>query len=137
NIVSVTFSGSVPEADIRIQEYSGIDTVNPLDTAAGAAGSRPGGNSGAGGSGFTTITPHTATLTQLQTQQFSTNAPSGTTLNWSVDGVAGGNGSVGTITSGGLYTPPAIAGVHKVTATNAQNSANTVSVTAAVTDLTA
>src|SRR6202041_831869 len=47
NIVSVTFSGSVPEADIRIQEYSGIDTVNPLDTAAGAAGSSLVANSGA------------------------------------------------------------------------------------------
>ena len=37
---------------------------------------------------------------------------------WSVDGVAGGNATVGTITSGGLYTPPSTVGTHTVTATS-------------------
>ena len=86
---------------------------------------------------FTTITRRNAALTLLQTQQFATNAPGGTTLNWSVDGVAGGNSTVGTVSSCGLYIPPASAGTHTVTATNSANPTNTVSVTVAVTDLTA
>ncbi len=38
NTVSVVASTAVPYPDIRIAEYSGIDTVNPLDGAIGAAG---------------------------------------------------------------------------------------------------
>ncbi len=87
------------------------------------------------GQSFTLITPRNAALTLSQTQQYTTDATAGTPLNWTVDGVAGGNSTVGTISSSGLYTPPASAGTHTVTATNAGNSANTVSVTVAVTDL--
>ena len=36
--VTVTFSGLASYPDIRILEYSGIDTVNPVDTFAGAIG---------------------------------------------------------------------------------------------------
>jgi hypothetical protein len=38
NVVTVTFSGLASYPDIRILEYSGIDTVNPVDTFAGAIG---------------------------------------------------------------------------------------------------
>ena len=38
NAVTVTFSGLASYPDIRILEYSGIDTVNPVDTFAGAIG---------------------------------------------------------------------------------------------------
>src|ERR1700722_13697551 len=85
---------------------------------------------------FSTITPRNSALTLLQTQQFTSNAPGGTALNWSVDGIGGGNATVGTISTSGLYTPPGTAGTHTVTATNAANTSNTVSVTVAVTDLT-
>jgi chitodextrinase len=88
-------------------------------------------NGGASG----TISPRSAALTLLQTQQFTTNAPGGTTLNWSVDGVAGGNSTVGTVSSSGLYTPPASAGTHTVSAVNPTNPVFTVSATVAVTDL--
>ena len=37
---------------------------------------------------------------------------------WSVDGVTGGNATVGLISSSGVYTPPANAGVHTVTVTS-------------------
>jgi chitodextrinase len=87
-------------------------------------------------SGGLTITPHTAPLTLMQTQQFTTNAPGGTTLNWSVDGVAGGNSSVGTVSAGGLYTPPASAGTHTVSAVSSTNVSITGSATTVVTDLT-
>jgi hypothetical protein len=72
-------------------------------------------------------------LTLLQTQQFTTSAPTGTVLNWSVDGVAGGNTTVGTVSNVGLYTPPATAGTHTV---SAANSAYTGSAKVAVTNLT-
>jgi hypothetical protein len=81
------------------------------------------------------ITPRHAALTLLQTQQFTTNAPVGMTLNWSVDGVAGGNSTVGTISSGGLYTPPASAGTHSVSAVSPTSPSVTGSAAVAVTDL--
>lgn len=76
------------------------------------------------------VSPALAAVTATtQTQQFTASVGGAT---WSVDGVAGGNSTVGTISSGGLYSPPAKAGVHTVTAT-----ANGLSGTAhvAVTDL--
>jgi hypothetical protein len=82
------------------------------------------------------LTPRNAALTLAQTQQFSvSNAPAGTTLTWAVDGVAGGNSTVGTISSGGLYTAPASAGTHSVTATGSTQPALTGSAALAVTDL--
>jgi hypothetical protein len=38
NTVTVKFNGSAIFPDIRILEYSGLDTTNPLDVAAGASG---------------------------------------------------------------------------------------------------
>jgi hypothetical protein len=55
-------------------------------------------------------------------------------LQWSVDGVVGGNSSIGTITSGGLYTAPQSAGTHVVTAVGTGYSAQS---SVAVTDLSA
>lgn len=81
------------------------------------------------------LSPHQASLTLQQTQQFTATVTGGGGVNWSVDGVSGGNGSVGTVSGSGLYTPPPSAGVHTVTATNAVNSADSASSTVAVTDL--
>ena len=66
-----------------------------------------------------TITPTTATLTFTRTQQFTVSNGS---VTWSVDGVAGGSTSLGTITTSGLYTPPNVAGTHTVTATTSDQS---------------
>ena len=60
------------------------------------------------------ISPHVVTLTLTQTQQFTANS---TGVTWSVDGVAGGSPTTGTITSTGLYTAPNSIGTHTVTAT--------------------
>ena len=46
NVVTVQFSGSVPYADVRAAEYSGIDPVDPLDTSASATGSGASASSG-------------------------------------------------------------------------------------------
>ena len=82
-----------------------------------------------------TLAPAHASLTLLQTQQFTSNAPGGTVLNWSVDGVAGGSSAHGTISAAGLYTPPSSAGVHTVGATSSTNASLTGTAAVAVTDL--
>ena len=46
NTVTVKFNQAAAFVDIRALEYSGLDTVSPLDVTAGAAGSGTTGNSG-------------------------------------------------------------------------------------------
>ncbi len=80
-------------------------------------GASPGGYSNVA-SAFTglSVTPRAVAVTFTSTQQFTAQGPGSGSVTWSVDGVAGGNASVGTITAGGLYTPPAAVGTHTVTA---------------------
>ncbi len=66
------------------------------------------------GTGFA-VSPKVTVLTSTLTQQFTVENGSGA-VTWSVDGVSGGSATSGTITSAGLYTPPAAAGNHTVTA---------------------
>ena len=47
NTVTVTFNQAAAFVDIRALEYSGLDTANPLDETAGAAGSGTTASSGA------------------------------------------------------------------------------------------
>ena len=73
-----------------------------------------------------------------QTQQFTATVTGNTSnlgVTWSVDGTAGGSATAGTISASGLYTPPATGGIHTITATSVANSADSASVTVAVTDL--
>jgi hypothetical protein len=87
------------------------------DTAGGSPHTVALSGTGAGG---LTVTPRVTALTFTRTQQFT--AASGVT--WSVDGIAGGSPSSGTITTNGLYTPPGAAGTHTVTATTSTLSAS-------------
>jgi len=66
-----------------------------------------------------TVSPRITALTFTRTQQFTVN--NGGVI-WSVDGVAGGSASTGTISSTGLYTPPSSAGTHTVTAATSDQS---------------
>ncbi len=71
-----------------------------------------------------TITPSSATLRAGTSTALaaSVTGSSNTAVTWAVDGVAGGNATVGTITGSGdsvTYTAPAAAGSHTVTATSA------------------
>lgn len=80
----------------------------------------------------TTITVHpihAAVVITTQTQQFTASVGG---VTWSVDGIPGGNSTVGTISAAGLYTPPATAGNHKIVATSGNSSGTA---TIAVTDL--
>ncbi len=47
NTVTVAFSKAAAFVDVRVLEYSGLDTLNPLDTTAGAVGSGTAASSGA------------------------------------------------------------------------------------------
>ena len=55
------------------------------------------------------VSPTSATVQTSATQQFAATVTGSTNtlVNWQVNGVAGGNSTVGTITSGGLYAAPA------------------------------
>ena len=71
-----------------------------------------------------TISPNQAVLYTNGTLTFTAYV-SGTptqTVTWSVDGVAGGNSTVSTITSGGVYTAPDTQGPHYITAASTVNS---------------
>jgi len=80
------------------------------------------------------VTPHVAAITPWQSQQFTATVSGGVT--WSVDGAGGGNSTVGTISSAGLYTPGSAAGAHSIVATSTANPSQSDSATAAVTGLT-
>jgi hypothetical protein len=80
------------------------------------------------------LSPTAAAITLNRTQQFTATVPGGGAATWTVDGIANGNSSVGTISSTGLYTAGS-AGVHTIVATSAANSTQTAAATVAVTDL--
>ena len=72
------------------------------------------------GAGFA-VAPRVTVLTFTGQQQFTGDSGG---ITWSVDGVVGGSSSTGTITTGGLYTPPSVLGTHIVTGTTSTQSAN-------------
>jgi len=78
--------------------------------------------------GQVTVSPARAgVVTVTQTQPFTASVNGAT---WSVDKLVGGNSTVGTISNTGLYTPPAKAGTHTITATaNGSSGSATIYVT--------
>jgi len=77
-----------------------------------------------------TVSPALAAVTTTtQTQQFAASLQN---VTWSVDKIIGGNQTVGTITTAGLYTPPAKPGNHTISAASGNLSG---SATISVTDL--
>lgn len=81
------------------------------------------------------ISPLQASLTPEQSEQFqaSISGVASSKVTWAVDGITGGSGSVGTISSSGLYTAPSAAGAHTVTATSTANTSQSASVPVVVT----
>jgi hypothetical protein len=79
-----------------------------------------------------TVAPASMNILENATQQFTANFPvSNPIISWSVDNVVGGNSSVGTISTTGLYTAASQVGNHTVTATTTGSAG--ISATAAVT----
>jgi fibronectin type 3 domain-containing protein len=70
------------------------------------------------------VAPDIAVVAVGSTEQFTAQGPASGGATWSVDGVAGGNSTVGTITSSGLYSPPSGVGQHTVMATSGTQTAN-------------
>ncbi len=85
-----------------------------------------------------TVTPTTATLAVGGTQQFTATVTgtNNTAVTWTVDGIAGGNTTVGTVSTSGLYTAPATTGTHTVTATSVAAPTVSASATVSVMSLT-
>jgi hypothetical protein len=81
-----------------------------------------------------TISPTTATLAVDGTQQFTATVTgeNNNGVTWSVDGVNGGNGTVGTVSSSGLYTAPSTTGTYTVTATSVADRSKSASATVTV-----
>lgn len=84
-----------------------------------------------------TISPATATVRLLATQQFTATVTgtSNTSVTWSVGGVAGGNATVGTISTSGLYTAPGTLPSPNsvtVTATSAADTSKSASATVTI-----
>ena len=65
-----------------------------------------------------TVHPAKASLTLSEPQQYTATVINTTnhSVMWSVDGVRGGNSTVGTISTSGLYHPPAKRSTHTITA---------------------
>ncbi|HTU35124.1 MAG TPA: hypothetical protein VMF66_15080 [Candidatus Acidoferrum sp.] len=82
-----------------------------LAACAGSTGRSGGGTTSPPPPSITvTVQPASATLFLGQTQQFqaTVTGTSNTSVNWTVNGVAGGNSTSGTISASGLYTAPAV-----------------------------
>jgi hypothetical protein len=81
------------------------------------------------------LNTYQASLTPGQTLQFqaTVQGPS-QNVTWSVDGIAGGNPSVGTISSSGLYISPPTSGLHHVAATSIANPTQTATAAVATTN---
>lgn len=58
--------------------------------------------------GSVTVTPQNVALSAGQTLSFTATVTGGGTVAWSVNGITGGNATVGTVDSAGNYTAPAI-----------------------------
>src|SRR5262249_9675473 len=71
-----------------------------------------------------TLSPRRAAVTTGVGQSFvaTVTGTSNTSVSWSVDGVAGGNSTLGTISPSGAYSPPSTAGTHTVKATSVANT---------------
>jgi hypothetical protein len=101
---------------------------------------------GCGGGGTTaqstsktaiTISPTRAALTTGQAQTFSAavTGNSVTTVTWEVDSIPGGNSSVGTVSTTGMYSPPSSPGAHTVAARSVADTTVSASANVYITDL--
>jgi hypothetical protein len=81
------------------------------------------------------VTPATASVTQGSITPFSAvvTGTSDQSVNWSVDGIAGGDAAVGTIDANGNYTSPTTPGTHRISAASAIDALATGAATVVVT----
>ena len=85
-----------------------------------------------------TIAPPTASVMATKTQQFTAMVSNNTPVNWQVNGISGGNATLGTVSASGLYTAPAVIpspATVTVTAVSAIDPASTASADVTITPL--
>jgi hypothetical protein len=125
--VQVTFSPSSTGTRSGYITFSDNDPSTLQTVALTGTGAKP--------SSTVSISPVQASVTPGQTAQFqaSINGVASSKVTWAVDGIAGGNSTVGTISPAGLYTAPSAAGSHSVTATSTANTTQSASVPVVVT----
>jgi hypothetical protein len=87
------------------------------------------------GSSTITLSPTVAAITMWQAQQFTATITGGGGATWTVDGISGGNGTVGLISSNGLFTPGTALGTHNLVATSIANTSLSATAVVAVTNL--
>jgi phospholipase C/uncharacterized protein YjdB len=80
------------------------------------------------------VTPAAASIALSSTQQFTATVTGSNnqSVTWNVDGVAGGNSTIGTISAAGLYSAPQLIGSHSITAVAQADSASQGSTTITV-----
>ena len=71
------------------------------------------------------VSPASVTVMAGKTQQFKATGSGSTAIRWMVDGIAGGNASVGTISASGLYIAPGTTVHDGVVITVADSSSRT------------
>jgi|HubBroStandDraft_6_1064221.scaffolds.fasta_scaffold00009_101 hypothetical protein len=127
-VVSITFTPSASGARGGRLNLLDTDPTNLQTAFLSGTGTVP--------ASTVTISPITAAVTPTENQQFqaSISGTVSTAINWAVDGISGGNASVGTISTSGLYTPPSTSGSHSVTATSTANPTQSAAVLLVVTD---
>jgi hypothetical protein len=81
-----------------------------------------------------TVSPGAATVPPSGSEQFSASIQNlaANTVTWSVNGVAGGNPTTGTISASGLYSAPGTIGAYSVTATSTADTSASASATLTV-----
>src|SRR6185436_8914000 len=81
-----------------------------------------------------TVTPAAASISTRQLQQFTATVvnTSNPAVTWKVDGIQGGNATVGVISAGGLYTPSSSAATRTITATSVADPTKSGSATVTV-----
>jgi len=109
--------------------------VAAFDNATPANVSAPSAPISVSTQGQIAVTPQLAALTPAQSQQFIAALSPGDSATWTVDGVAGGNTTVGIITASGIYTAGSVAGMHAIVATSVANPSQIGAAAAAVTNL--
>lgn len=109
-------------------------TLAILAISCGSSKSQQTNNQGVSGSISVSVSPTSANLACSAQQQFTATVTGGSnqSVNWTVDNVAGGNSSVGTISSNGLYTAPAAPGNHNITAISVADATKSATATATV-----
>ena len=125
--VQVTFTPTAAGPRAGFVTFTDNDPSTLQTVTINGTGSQPGST--------VSISPAQGSATPGQTAQFqaSISGVVSSAVTWAVDGVTGGNSTVGTISSAGLYTAPLAAGPHVVTATSTADPTQSASVAMVVT----